>query len=132
MAATVAPLTATVLGATDPSRAGVASGVNNALARVASLLAIALVGLIVSARFTGVLDARLAGARLVPDQRALVARVRARPLARPEAARAPLAGAASAASISAFRYGVGVAALLIGCGGAIALGGLSARRRPVP
>jgi hypothetical protein len=99
---------------------------------VASLLAIALVGLIVSARFTGVLDARLAGARLAADQRALVAQGRARPLARAAAARPPLDGAVTAASISGFRYGVGAAALLIGCGGAIALGGLSGRRRPGP
>ncbi len=132
MAATVAPLTATVLGATDPDRAGVASGVNNALARVASLLAIALVGLIVSARFGGALDARLAGVRLATDQRALVAGVRARPLTRPTGVAGPLADAAGAVSISAFRYGVVAAALLIGCGGAIALGGLSARRPEPP
>ena len=41
---TVAPLTAAVLGAIDPQQAGIASAVNNAIARVAGLLAIAGVG----------------------------------------------------------------------------------------
>ncbi|HSS09815.1 MAG TPA: MFS transporter, partial [Acidimicrobiales bacterium] len=42
LALTVAPLTATVLAAADPRHAGIASGVNNAVARVAGLLAVAL------------------------------------------------------------------------------------------
>ena len=44
---TVAPLTATVLADADESNAGIASGVNNAIARVASLIAIAAVGALV-------------------------------------------------------------------------------------
>jgi hypothetical protein len=58
LAATVAPLTTTVLGAVDERRAGVASGVNNAIARVAALLAIAALGAVVGARYTAELDAR--------------------------------------------------------------------------
>jgi len=50
LALTVAPLTSTVLAEAGPSDAGIASGVNNAVARVAGLLGIALVGLAVANR----------------------------------------------------------------------------------
>lgn len=41
LAATVAPLTAAILGAVDPARSGIGSAVNNAVARIAGLIAIA-------------------------------------------------------------------------------------------
>jgi predicted MFS family arabinose efflux permease len=46
LALTVAPLTATVLAAADAEHSGVASGVNNAVARVGGLLAVAAVPLV--------------------------------------------------------------------------------------
>jgi EmrB/QacA subfamily drug resistance transporter len=49
---TVAPLTATVLADADEHNAGIASGVNNALARIAGLLAVAALGIIVSGAIT--------------------------------------------------------------------------------
>ncbi|HET6864900.1 MAG TPA: MFS transporter, partial [Solirubrobacteraceae bacterium] len=51
LAATVAPLTATVLGSVPAGRSGLASGTNNAVARIAGLLAIAAVGAAVSGGF---------------------------------------------------------------------------------
>ena len=47
MAMTVAPLTAAILGAVDPTRAGIGSAVNNAVARIAGLVAIASIGVLV-------------------------------------------------------------------------------------
>jgi EmrB/QacA subfamily drug resistance transporter len=51
MAVTVAPLTTTVVNSVDRSRSGVASGVNNALSRVAGLITIALFGIALRAGF---------------------------------------------------------------------------------
>lgn len=47
LAATVSPLTSTVLGAIPEERSGIASAVNNAISRVAGLITIAIVGVIV-------------------------------------------------------------------------------------
>jgi EmrB/QacA subfamily drug resistance transporter len=58
MAVTVAPLTATVMNSADSSLPGAASGVNNAIARTAGVLAIAIVGSIALFGFSASLDAR--------------------------------------------------------------------------
>jgi MFS family permease len=47
LALTVSPLTSAVLGAIETSRSGIASAINNAVARIAGLIAIALIGTIV-------------------------------------------------------------------------------------
>jgi len=70
LAVTVAPLTTTVMGAVDPRHAGVASGVNNAVSRVAGLLAIAIFGVLLGRTF----DARV---RVPLDRLALSAPARA-------------------------------------------------------
>jgi len=66
MAVSVAPLTTTVMGSVPNRFSGTASGVNNAVSRVATLLAIALLGLLVLAIFTASLNQRLATLQLPP------------------------------------------------------------------
>lgn len=53
LTATVTPLTATVLADADEHNAGIASAVNNAIARVASLLCISAVGAVVASVSSG-------------------------------------------------------------------------------
>ena len=60
---TVAPLTATVLADADEHNAGIASAVNNAIARVAGLVAIAAVGAIVAAHYAAAMDDELRALR---------------------------------------------------------------------
>ena len=91
LAATVAPLTATVLDSVQERRVGVASGINNGVSRVAGLLAIAALGAVISARF----DAGVGR----------------------EIASSPLTAAAPDASTDAFHLGIVIAGLLMILGG---------------
>ncbi len=90
LSATVAPLTATVLDSVEERHVGIASGINNGVSRVAGLLAIAVLGAVISARFDAI-------AGDVPG--------------------GPLTDAASAASTSAFHLGVLIAGALMILGG---------------
>jgi EmrB/QacA subfamily drug resistance transporter len=56
LAITVAPLTSAILGDVPPDKAGIASAINNAVARIAGLLAVAAVGAVVAAQFGSNLD----------------------------------------------------------------------------
>ena len=74
MAITITPLTAAVMGSVEPSRSGVASGVNNAVSRTAGVLALAVLGLVALTSFGEALGRRGAEQGLsTTTQAALVA-----------------------------------------------------------
>jgi EmrB/QacA subfamily drug resistance transporter len=130
---TVAPLTSTVLAAVEPGRSGVASGINNAISRVAGLIAIAALGAVVTASFQSRLAHQLSGRKLTPAAQAAVSRARMRPLVTsvpgvPAADRAEVHAALVHASVGAFGVGMDVAAALAALGGVVALIGIERTR----
>jgi EmrB/QacA subfamily drug resistance transporter len=138
LAATVAPLTATVLADADEHNAGIASGVNNAIARVAGLLAVAALGAVLAGQFGAAIDDNLAGRELSPQATAKVDQAKDRTLATVDASalpageRAPVARAVEDASVTAFHWGVGIAAALVALGGVLGIVGIRNPRREVP
>jgi len=93
LAATVAPLTATVLDSVDERHIGIASGANNGIARVAGLLAIAVLGVVISIQFEATAGPGVSG---------------------------PLTAAAPQASTDAFHLGIAIAGILMILGGIVA------------
>jgi sugar phosphate permease len=121
---TVAPLTSAVLAGAE-KEAGIASGVNNAIARVAGLLGTAAVGAAVAQSFGSALDRRLAGKAFSPAARAAVGAAKRLPLGRPDVHGLPgaqarvLTRAAEEASLHSFHLGLAIAGVLVAAGGII-------------
>ncbi len=69
MAITVAPLTTVVMDSVDQDHVGTASGINNAVSRVAGVLAIAVLGIVMVANFGSQLDRRLERTAIPADVR---------------------------------------------------------------
>jgi len=119
---TVAPLTAAVLAGAE-HQAGIASGVNNAIARVAGLLGTAAVGAAVAGSFGSSLDEHLSGVTFGPAARAAVSQAKRLPLGRPDVHGLPsaqahaLTRAAEQASLHSFHLGLAIAAALVAVGG---------------
>lgn len=133
---TVAPLTAAVLAGSE-HEAGIASGVNNAVARVAGLLGTAAVGAAVAASFAASFDRRLAGVPLDGAARAAVRSAKRLPLGRPSVAGLParqahaVRAAAEAASLHSFHVGMAIATALVAIGGLVGAVGIRNRVAPV-
>jgi EmrB/QacA subfamily drug resistance transporter len=140
MSMVVAPLTASVLADADGEHAGIASGVNNAISRVAGLVAIAAVGALVASWFGSALDERLdAASGVSPAARAAAADAKARPLdpqppppGLPATQRELIESAVGDASVEAFRFAASASALLMLLGGVVSAAGMTRPRREVP
>ena len=134
---TVAPLTATVLADADEHNAGIASGVNNAIARVASLIAIAAVGALVASSFGSNLRESLGAEAERPEVSRAIEEAEKQPLAQvsageaPPAVRAELEEASRDASVDAFHLAIGIATILVALGGVLGLAGIINPRREV-
>ncbi len=134
---TVAPLTAAILAGVDAGEAGIGSAVNNAVARVAGLIATAAIGALVAAQFSSSIDHKLAGRPLTPRGHAAVAQAEQLTFGRPPVAGLPpqeaaaITVASGQSSLEAFRVGIGVASALVVIGGLIGAAGIRNPRRVV-
>lgn len=72
MAVSVAPLTTTVMSSVEDRHAGLASGINNATARIAGMLAVALLGAVAVGAFGSALDQRLTKLQVPAETRDLM------------------------------------------------------------
>jgi len=122
MTIVVAPLTTTVMNAVDAHRAGVASGVNNAVSRIAGLMAVAVLGIILVTHFSANAERALARVPMRAAERAIVdqelpklagADVAAIPMQR----QTPIRHAIDEAFVSAFRAVMLAAAIIAACAG---------------
>jgi EmrB/QacA subfamily drug resistance transporter len=131
---TVAPLTAAVLAGSE-KEAGIASGVNNAIARVAGLLGTAAVGAAIASSFVAAMNSRLSGVALGGAAKAAVREAKRLPLGRPDVQGMPSAqahavrAAAEGASLHAFHLGMAVAAVLVAIGGLVGAAGIQNPKR---
>lgn len=134
----VAPLTSGVMSAAPADRVGVASGINNAIARTGSMLAIAVVGVVISSGFSARLESGLDGERLSPAVGRAMQQARQRPFSGTLAGgtltpdeRVLVDSVLAEASVDAFRLGVAVMGGLALLAAALAFIGLRERSAPL-
>jgi hypothetical protein len=122
-------LTAAILGGIDQRHAGIGSAVNNAIARVAGLLAIAAIGAIVASRFAAAIDHATADPHtLDAPARAFLEQARSRPfdpsLPALRARGEPIKPILDGASVVALHAGLWSMAALLALGGLISAVGI--------
>jgi EmrB/QacA subfamily drug resistance transporter len=134
LSATVAPLTATALNSVAENRVGVASGINNAVSRVAGVLAIAVFGALIAGKFESTVDSKLGDSSLSPQADRAISKAKDNPLQRPSTNGLPPAQATEVESATVagaedgFHLAMMVAGTLMIVGGVIA--GIGLRNPP--
>lgn len=126
LSATVAPLTATALNSVAENRVGVASGINNAVARVAGVLAIAIFGAMIAGKFTSTVDGKLSDANLSSRADQAISEAKANPLQRPDTGGLPPAEAAEVESASVAGAEDGFHLSMMAAGSLMIVGGIIA------
>jgi len=138
MAVSVAPLTTTVMNSVSQNRVGIASGVNNAVARGAGLLAIAVFGIVMLHSFNHSLDRRLAGWKLPASawQSLQAQRTKLAALSLPqeldEMTRKMIGRSIAESFVDAFRLIMAIGATLAVTGGIVAFLLIGTRKNSLP
>jgi EmrB/QacA subfamily drug resistance transporter len=126
LSATVAPLTATALDSVEERHVGIASGINNGVSRVAGLLAIAILGAVISGSFATSVDDRVAGAQLSAAGSKAIDEAKQKPFGSARTGQLPPAeaeqidAAVTESSERGFHLGMALAGALMIIGGVIA------------
>jgi EmrB/QacA subfamily drug resistance transporter len=136
MGITVAPLTTAVMSAVASNFAGTASGINNAVSRIAGVLAIAVLGTVALLLFSRALQVRTSLLDITSDARAALAAEAARlgaaevPAAVPAGSVGAVQGAIHMAFVDTFRVVMIVSAIMSWVGAALA--GIFVERKMAP
>jgi hypothetical protein len=137
MALVIAPLTKSAL-AVEARLSGSASGVNNAVARIAGLLAVAVVGAIMVSTFAPELKSTIGASALTADEQSQITSQydKLGGILIPESfdgpARRVAENAIRQSFVFSFRWAMAVCAALALAASAISLAGIRERRQPEP